>query len=64
MNALITEFIDVLFEGTRDGVVNREMFGKELLRFADTVMNSRVRQAVIDNELAQTLLTARNLPRC
>jgi hypothetical protein len=60
----ITELLDILYEGVRDGTITREYFGQQVLRLTESMMTTAIRAAVVDHETLQVLLTARNLPRC
>lgn len=63
MSETISDLIDALYEGTRDGLVPREHFGAFVFRIADLLVTAKVRAAVIDHETAQILIHAKNLPR-
>jgi hypothetical protein len=63
MPETISDIIDSLYEGARDGTVPRAEFGRFVLRIADMVANTKLRAAVIDHETAQILMYAKNLPR-
>lgn len=60
----ISDLLDSLYEGVRDGNIPRENFAGFVLRIADMVASTKIRAAVIDHETAQVLMHARNLPQC
>jgi hypothetical protein len=59
-----TEILDKLFEGVRDGTINREAFGVNVLRLTSQWVALGMREAVMDHETAQLLIFAKNLPQC
>ena len=63
MPETISNLLDNLYEGVRDGGVTREHFANFVLRIADLLVTAKVRTAVIDHETAQILIHAKNLPR-